>query len=212
MVGRAFSLDGLDDYVAIPDSPTLTPPSSSITLDAWIKPNTVSGPRAIVTKYSVNFDVSWVLMALDGHIRFGVYQAGSADIGRVFDTVNPVVSTGVWQHVAGTFDVATQAVRIYVDGVQVVTTQSPAQTQGPVTSIRVSNSPVRIGALQDGTGNVTYSWSGLIDEVDLFDRALSPSEIQAIYSAGSGGKCRCRPQLPINAHVPPAPGKPLGCV
>jgi hypothetical protein len=115
----------------------------------------------------------------------------------------------VWQHVAGTFDVATQAVRIYVDGVQVVTTQSPAQTQGPVTSIRVSNSPVRIGALQDGTGNVTYSWSGLIDEVDLFDRALSPSEIQAIYSAGSGGKCRCRPQLPINAHVPPAPGKPL---
>jgi hypothetical protein len=188
-VGQAFSLDGAGAYIAIPDSPTLTPPSNSITLDAWIMPNAVSGPRAIVTKYSVNLDVSWVLMILDGRIRFGVYQAGSADIGRVFDTVDPVVTAGAWIHVAGTFDVATQAGRIFIDGLEVAAIPYSGQTQGTVTSIRDSNSPVRIGALQGGTGTVTYFWDGLIDEVDLFDRALAPSEIQAIAAAGSAGKC-----------------------
>jgi hypothetical protein len=188
-VGQAFSFDGLNDYVSIPDNPTLTPPSNSVTLDAWIKPNTVSGPRAIVTKYSPPLDVSWDLIVLDGgRIRFDVYQSGAADIGRGYDTVNPVISAGVWQHVAATFDVATQAVRIYVDGVEVPAILSFGQGQPPVTSIRDSNSPVRIGALQDGNSNITYFWNGLIDEVDLFDRALTSAEIQAIF-AGSARKC-----------------------
>ena len=64
---------------------------------------------------------------LDGRIRFGVFQNGAADFGRMFDTVNPVIGTGVWRHVAGTFDVATQAVRIYVDGVEVPATLSFGQ-------------------------------------------------------------------------------------
>ena len=39
-------------------------------------------------------------------------------------------------------------------------------------------------------GQFTGFWNGLIDEVEVFNRALSDSEIQAIYSAGSAGKAK----------------------
>jgi pimeloyl-ACP methyl ester carboxylesterase len=193
LVGPAFSFDGAAGYDSIPDSPTLTPPSS-LTLDAWIKPNNVSGPRAIVTKYSpAPLYSSWDLIVLPGgRIRFEVYQSGVADIGRGFDTVDPVIRTGVWQHVAATFDAATQASRIYVDGVEVPASLSFGQGQPPVTAIRDGSSPVRIGAALDNGGNM-YLWNGLIDEVDLFDRALTSTEIQAIYKAGGAGKCQSGP-------------------
>ena len=79
-----------------------------MTIDAWVRPDVVSGPHAIVAKYSAALNISWVLMDLDGFIRFGVYEAGSVDLGRVVDTISPVLTAGEWQHVAGTFDLATQ--------------------------------------------------------------------------------------------------------
>ena len=188
-VGQSFSLNGTDSFVEIPDSPDLTPPSNSMTLDAWIRPDVISGPHAIVTKYSPVLNVSWVLMDLDGFIRFGVYQAGSIDLGRVVDTTNPVLTVGEWQHVAGTFNIATQEIKVYANGLEVPTVLSPAQTQSTITSIKDSSSPVRIGALQTGDFNLNYFWSGLIDEVEIFDRALSAFEIQSIFNAESAGKC-----------------------
>ena len=188
-VGQSFSLNGTDSFVEIPDSPDLTPPSNSMTLDAWIRPDVISGPHAIVTKYSPVLNVSWVLMDLDGFIRFGVYQAGSIDLGRVVDTTNPVLTVGEWQHVAGTFNIATQEIKVYANGLEVPTVLSPAQTLSTITSIKDSSSAVRIGALQTGDFNLNYFWSGLIDEVEIFDRALSAFEIQSIFNAESAGKC-----------------------
>jgi len=129
-------------------------------------------------------------MDLDGFIRFGVYEAGNIDLGRVVDTTSPVLTTGVWQHVAGTFDLGTQDIKVYVNGLEVSTILSPSQTQGTISSINDSSSPVRIGALQTGDFNLNYFWSGLIDEVEIFNRALAASEIQSIFNAGSAGKCK----------------------
>jgi hypothetical protein len=181
--------NGVDGFVEVSDSPDLTPPSNSVTLDAWIRPDVLSGPRAIVPKYGAGLNLSWVLMDLDGVVRFGVYEAGTVDLGRVVDTTSPVLTVGEWQHVAGTFDVATQDIEVYVNGLEVSTVLSPSQTQSTITAIKDSSSPVRIGALQTGDFNLNYFWSGLIDEVEIFDRALAASEIQSIFNSGSAGKC-----------------------
>ncbi len=125
LVGQGFSFDGIDDHDSVPDSPTLTPPSNSMTLDAWINPNTVSGPRIIVTKYSPGLDVSW---DLDGarwraHPIRRVPEPAAADHRSRFRHGQPGRDAlGVWQHVAATFDVTTQDVGIYVNGVEVPTT------------------------------------------------------------------------------------------
>ncbi len=198
-VGQAFSLDGVDDYVEVPDSPSLTPPSSSITLEAWVKPDAVNGNYVIISKYNSNNPsvngVSWYL-GLDtiigpGHLRFAIYQNPAVSIARTIDTNNPVLSAGVWQHVAATFDLATQEMKIYVNGVEVPNTLDP--TSSIMTSIADSNTPVRIGVAVHVAGNFANFWDGLIDEAGIYNRALSASEIQSIYNAGSAGKCQTLP-------------------
>src|SRR5438067_8006594 len=76
MVAQAFSFDGVNDFVEVPDSPDLAP--SSLTVDAWVKP-TSGEPRdgTIVAKYnsSIPNGVSWGLFMLStGQLRFLVDQ------------------------------------------------------------------------------------------------------------------------------------------
>jgi hypothetical protein len=85
---------------------------------------------------------------------------------------------GTWQHVAATYDGA--MMRIFVDGVEKAST--------PVSGvIDAVTDPFVIGRNVVGP---SFAWHGLIDEIELFNRALSQAEIQAIFNAGSAGKCR----------------------
>src|SRR5207253_184471 len=210
-VGQAFSLDGVNDFIQIPDAPDLTP--SSITLDAWVKPTTVStgaDGQVIVSKYNSNNPatngVSWILLMLNtGKLRFVVYQQSASnslsDIdARGIDTDAPVLAPAVWHHVASSFDLNTQAIAIYVDGVQVPASPIPGAFS-TITAIDDSTTPVRIGAAVNINGQFTGFWEGLIDEVEIFNRALSASEIQAIVHADTAGKCKQAPNSAPVAHA-----------
>jgi hypothetical protein len=201
MVGASFSLDGVDDFIEIPDSSSLTPPS--LTLDAWVNPSTLAAGaegRVIIAKYNSNNPttngVSWALIMRDsGRVQFVVYEDVSGSKARSVDTDNPVLSIGSWSHVAGTFDVDTQEIKIYVDGLAVAV--SPFFGSSPISSIADSNTPVRIGAYVNGAGQFVGFWSGRIDEAEIFNRALSAEEVRAIYDARSAGECRtCAPTPP----------------
>ena len=79
---------------------------------------------------------------------------------------------------------------VYINGQQVSTSCQPPFCS-PVTSILQSPSTVLIGAATfNSLPGVGGFWSGQIDEVELYNRALSSTEIQAIFKAGSAGKCR----------------------
>jgi hypothetical protein len=98
-----------------------------------------------------------------------------------------VLAEGCWHFVAATFDVATQEVKIYVNGVEV--SSSPNNT-GVVSSIADTDIPVQVGAFTPASGIPENFWHGFIDELEIYDRALSSSEIEGIYSAGVAGKCK----------------------
>lgn len=87
--------------------------------------------------------------------------------------VNNILQAGIFHHVAGTYD--GDVMRLYLDGVQ-------------VGSLAVS------GTVDDGVA-VELSTDfeplhGLLDKVGIYHRALSAAEMQAIFSAGSYGKCK----------------------
>jgi len=196
LVGAAFSLDGVDDFVEVPDSPGFT--LSSITLDAWVKPSSVTGSlHPIVTKYNASLPdptgVSWSFLgASNGGLGFVAYQ--SVSDYRGVESNKTVLAPGVWQHVAATFDSQSQVMVLYVNGDEV-----PATLMAGSTEVAISDSvaPVDFGTLVNMQGNLNGLWDGLMDEVDIFNRALAASEIQVIYQAGSGGKC-----LPSGAGAP----------
>jgi alpha-tubulin suppressor-like RCC1 family protein len=173
-VGQAFSFNGTSSHVTIPDSPSLDSFTNNITVETWIKVNHLtpnSDWEGIVTKG----DYSWRLLATAGAktVYFGATGASPLDV-----TGSRNVNDGQWHHVAATYDGTNMS--LYVDGTLDVS--HPASG-----SIIQTSDPVGLGYCANIPFN--YSFDGLVDEVSLYNRALTASEIQAIYAAGSGGKC-----------------------
>jgi len=92
-----------------------------------------------------------------------------------FDGSVPV-QTNTWYHVAMTFDNA--QLLLYVNGVL----DGSLPVTGPILT---TSGPLLIG----GYGQGPWTLSGLVDEVSLYDTVLSGSQVSALYSAGSAGKC-----------------------
>ena len=101
-----------------------------------------------------------------------------------------VLPTSTWTHVAGTYDGTTA--KLYFNGELV----GSATTSGALTAIAAD---AKIGHNIVTGGN----FNGLIDEVEVFDRALTQQEIQAIYNVGGFGKCIPKLDVDLNGTVSP---------
>jgi len=183
-VGNAFSFDGVDDFISVPDSTNQQTPS--ITIEGWFNVTTAPGPCfnpsglcVLASKYQPpGIFVGWIL-AIDTLIRplFGVARPPNLG-GEAGQTV--AIPLNTWTHIAGTYDGATGAVSLYINGILVdngilVGGYQPAST------------PMKIGAATWFSGGFM---NGLADEVELYDRALTANEIADIFNAGNAGKCK----------------------
>lgn len=192
-VGQGFSLDGIDDHVLVSDIPSDM--WNSLTLEAWVKPNSVDAQGIVISKYNTYEPIlngtSWVLsMLAGGLLRFYVYgdATGNASF-RGVDTNAQVLFPGTWSHVAATFEVASQALHVYVNGSEVPATLDPTST---TVSIYDSATPVRIGAAINSTGALFMPFAGIIDEPAVYGITLTATEVRAIYDAGGTGMCQCQ--------------------
>jgi VCBS repeat-containing protein len=201
-VEEAFLLDGIDDFVDAGNAPNLHVSGGDFTVDAWVRFNAITGPgglgvppgdMAIVDKMLSgssplfhNLD-GWRLLKQDDN-RF-YFCLGGGSLNRCGDPAYTVFSTtpavvGEWFHVAAVKSFSSFA--IYVNGVQ-------EDIRSPVPSFLDTNSVnLRFGShfIAGVAGNPTSFLNGLIDEVEIFNRALTAEEIAAIYNSGSAGKCK----------------------
>ena len=194
-IDQAFSVDGnAGSFVEVPDAPNLNfSPTSPISVDLWAFRNTAAPAQHLLGKrhdcgYS-GFDINYQ-MGFDSRdgagLFFGAHQGG--------------VTTGVdlplatWTHLAATFDGTT--FRFFIDG-------QPAGVGYGTLGLEFAV-PLTIGT--SGTCHEAgQGFSGSIDDVELYDRALTPSEIEAIYQAGRSGR---RPMKTVAiCHKPGAPAE-----
>ncbi len=185
-VGQTFSLDGVDDYVQVPDSQSLRP--VSVTIEAWVKFFVTNGIRIVLVKplgtgtfdsYGLALQDGAVIASVADNSGFGPFLTGPAN------TV-----TGQWYHLAYTFDDSSKQQVLYANGILVASGTANK-------TITYDNHPVLLGAdLENGA--LSFFHSGLIDETSLYNRALTRDEVLTIYNAGAAGK-----QLPVT--LPPAP-------
>ena len=165
--GTALSFDGVNDWVTVADSASLDL-TSAMTLEAWVNPSSVNGWETVAIKERGTNALAYGLYAADGTAAQGGADgpAGYVSIGGTDRSVRQTAGLplGTWTHLAVTYDGTTQ--RLYVNGVQVA---SRAQTG----SAAATANPLRIG------GNSPWGefFSGLIDEVRIYKRALSAAEI-----------------------------------
>ena len=176
-VGQAFSFDGINGTVIVPDSSSLRL-TTQLTIEAWINPRTTNADQAIVCKVGIANGNNGYELGLVRNTLLGAFNSpGQNWPGNVITYANSAaILPNVWLHVAWTYDQS--AMKLYLNGLPVAT-----NVIGPQ-AIAVSSTDLRIS----GADNHVY-FDGLIDEPAIYNRALSASEIAAIYAAGSTGKC-----------------------
>jgi hypothetical protein len=173
-VGQAFSLDGTSQKVLIGNPADLQ--LQDFTIDAWIKRDDASvvsnnpAPGGIAAFYSYD---------TNGY-GFGIRPVGTIFLTKVgvsdVESASVKVTDTSFHHVAVTKSGST--VTFYVDAV--------AETVGAYDPGFTFTSNAFIGMFGGGSGN----FFGSLDEVEIFNRALSATEIQQIYNAGLAGKCK----------------------
>ncbi|MFW6119179.1 MAG: LamG-like jellyroll fold domain-containing protein [Planctomycetota bacterium] len=178
IVGGALSFDGIDDYVSVPDHSSLDI-AGSFTVEAWVKGNEDASANRIQTLVAKD----------DGPYRqsdnyYFVYdhvgdQIGGATLGPgVFIKQDPEwycsgptsgLSAGRWYHLAGVWDGS--ELSLYVDG------RLDASESTDVGALPTNSFPVLLGTNHAGD----QFYNGLMDEVLIYDRALSAEEIRGRY-------------------------------
>lgn len=188
-VGQAFSLNGTTASVQVPDSPGLNLGAGEITVDAWINAPPGNTYRVILGKVSTSYTYPGYFLRVeaDGTVAFAAVDCGTGSCGfsvcGAGGAKQPVCSTsrvddGKFHHVAGVRR-SDGTRQIYVDGVS-------QNTRVETNWITDNTNALYIG---DADGTDQELFNGLIDEAQVFNRALSDSEIKAIYNAGSHGLC-----------------------
>ncbi len=170
--GQALSFDGNNDYVSVPYNATLEP--ADVSVSAWFKTSAnPSGDMQIASKR---------LFSTQGSYSLGLKQSNSWKIewgsyDSSWDLVYSDVSNyndGRWHHIVGVNDGMVN--KLYVDGVLQTQTDSDA-------TLTYDQDSLFIGSYNPpGPGQ---SWfNGLIDEVRVYNRALSPDEVGDLYRLG----------------------------
>ncbi len=154
-----------DAYVVIPDRAALRP-GSALTIEARIKAFDPRGRHIFAKQLGDGLDDSYVVwFEADGTLQFAMCTSG----GNCPRTSAPIPSLNVWHHVAAVWDGST--LRTYVDG-------GPAGSASFVGPPGHDSNPALIGADDNNVDGVPdEGWNGLIDEVVIYDSALTPEEI-----------------------------------
>ncbi|MCO6436718.1 MAG: hypothetical protein J5J06_06485 [Phycisphaerae bacterium] len=202
-VNVALEFDGVDDHVRVPDHFKIDFGKGPFSIDAWIKTEAATGIQPIVDKRALAGGVPrgyWFYL-INGELAFQLGDGAGAT-----DYVRPgLIADGQWHHVAVTVKrTSATGLRLYVDGLAV------AFDPTPHTGNISNNAELLIGASHPIPTASFYE--GRIDEVQVFRRAIDAGEVQAIYTAGSAGKCRehcivpspvlfCKNQNSRNANI-----------
>ena len=162
--GTAMSFDGVDDVVRVPHSASLNI-TGAITVGAWIRRNVVDRRDDIIRKTGEGYNVNIQPNANLNRIAFQAQDSGG--IWRtVWSNPNAVVNTE-WHHVAVSYERPTA--RFYVNG-------QPWGTAIRDFDMRSSSSELTIGSFS------SLFFSGTIDDVRIYSRALTAFEIQTLYA------------------------------
>ncbi len=165
-INGALELDGTDDYVDLND-PLGLQITGNITIAAWIKSDDVGGERNIIAKGYVFDPHGEIRLQLNGN----TYNFGSLDSGGQHQVAEDGADADVgrWVHLAGTYDGSNW--NLYRNGLLV---NSAEDSVGAV--------PVAVGWSIGSRGGdmIDQLFDGLIDDVRIYNRALTQDEIAEI--------------------------------
>lgn len=204
-VGDAFEFDGSSGHINMGNPANLNFGTGPFSLEAWF--NWDGGGRSssinIIRKSNYPFSGPgsgyWLRVGRDTRVlEFYTGETVGIDGDYPRGAVSTPISPNTWHHAVATRN-SSGTMKLYVDGELKGTTEAKnAET--------TSDTPFVLGAWDDRFG-ITELFSGMIDEIAVYARALDSTEVQALFDAGSIGKCatsygRTNRELPQDYQQP----------
>src|SRR4051812_44801101 len=188
-VGKAFGMHGGVDGVKITGSAPLdVGAGNGFTIEVWINPESLQ-VRSPLVEWNREGTTStewgphlWILkpgdFGPDAVLFANVQDTGGG--GHYLSSSGNILVTNAWQHVAVTYDKTSGVGRLYLNGQIVADSNLGIVRPETRYNLFLGKRPA---------GDSAMSYTGLLDEVAIYDHPLTQAELQAIYNAGSAGKC-----------------------
>lgn len=170
--GTALRFDGVDDHVSVDATPALTP-TAEVSLSVWLRPDALPEREMFVVSHG-SWQNRWKLsLTPEARPRWTVRtSAGVVDLDAP-----TAVEPDRFTHLAATYDGA--ALRLYVDGAMV---SERAHTGAmPATDL-----PLLLGQMLPGQSE--YNFPGVLDDVRLYNRALTAAEVEELFTGIVAGE------------------------
>ena len=182
--GRSLTLNGVNQYVDL-GHPTALQLTGSETISAWIKASAFpDDDAAVVSSYSgLGYQLDTTIDRGPRTIGFKLTDAEGGLMARYGKTP---LSLNTWYHIAGVYDAQAQTLNVYLNG-----EQDNGCLLGTVTNRqRISGMNTYIGRRASETG---FEFAGSIDDVQVYSRAVTPSEIRALFTSTPGTRSSSAP-------------------
>ncbi len=173
VIGKAGRFDGVDDYILVPNSSTF--PSDAITISYWI--NRDSLPNGLNNYISKELAFQSYLLD-NGSFESGFWKGSAGQWSGYLVNSNIENNLNKWILYTLTFDNQYKEAKSYINGALV---DSKIETDVNA-YLRTSNEPMYIG--RNGSQDVYYI-QGKLDDLRIYNRALTDAEIKALYEKGS---------------------------
>ena len=186
---RSVSAAGSVDYVSLGRSAALdNVQNGSFTLSAWFKPNSLPAGTGDDVQYGIVLKTGLhegLSLAGNGFVM-GHWMGTAPDYYAAgYGTSTAVV--GAWHHLAGVVDMSNLQVRLYVNGSPPPFNQTATFPSGVSAWAGYVNEPWLIGINNPAGGTARYQADGTVDDVRIYDRVLSTTEIQTLANGGQVG-------------------------
>jgi len=173
---------GDSDYLEITDaSQSGLEGMSELSISCWVKFETTQDYAPVIAKWNETGNQRSYAIALNGgYFAFWVSDTGDNPGTDLVTDTSTAVTTGVWYHVVGRYKNETNGLKIYVNNT--ATSGAPTNCTG---SIYNSSATVRIGAADIFAG-FTRKIDAVIDEVGVWNTALTSDNVTTLYNSGNG--------------------------
>ena len=184
--GSCLSFDGIGDYVDVGDKDGLNIRTGNFSASVWIKNTGLNPAGTILSKlfFDSVYNFGWSL-SLNNAVLGGATQAGYIDFFMAYDessldySFDASLDDGNWHHIAFTLERdSSTGLKLFKDGVQIGVSQDVTGVSGDIDN----HESFTIGALDSGAFGLLGYFNGSIDDVMIFNRTLSASEIKELYT------------------------------
>jgi len=188
------SFDGTADFVLLSKTAALAP-AAAVSLSFWMKPNAWDMPSGADqdTMLGCKRTGGWEVYLANSHpgdattLNFLIYvtDTGSGSSGAITATLNEATTEALtgWHHVVATYDGTTA--KLYIDGGTTGVTNATSASGTTINYHSTSSRPLVLGADVAGSTTAQNFYHGLLDEVAVFNSALSSGNVTSIYNSGA---------------------------